>query len=102
MMSFGVLGYLMRKFDLNTAAVVLALILGPIGEKGLRNALKSSGGDPRILFSSVVCWVLIALCVVGILSPMFMGKLEKKAEAEASGADPADPDEVVDIDVEND
>ena len=102
MMTFGVLGYLMRKFDLNTAAVVLALILGPIGEKGLRNALKSSGGDPMILFSSVVCWVLIALCIVGILSPLFMGKLEKKAEAEASGADPLSPDEVVDIDVEND
>ena len=83
MMTFGVLGYLMRKFDLNTAAVVLALILGPIGEKGLRNALKSSGGNPAILFSSVVCWVLIALCIVGILSPIFMAKLESKAEAEA-------------------
>ena len=83
MMTFGVLGYFMRKLDLNTAAVVLALILGPIGEKGLRNALKSSGGDPMILFSSVVCWVLIALCIVGILSPMFMSKLEKKAEKEA-------------------
>ena len=102
MMTFGVLGYLMRKFDLNTAAVVLALILGPIGEKGLRNALKSSGGDVKILFSSVVCWVLIALCVVGILSPMSMGKLEKKAEKEATGADPQSPDEIVDIDVEND
>ena len=67
MMSFGVLGYFMRKLDLNTAAVVLALILGPIGEKGLRNALKSSGGDPAILFSSVVSWVLIAPCIVGIL-----------------------------------
>ena len=83
MMSFGVLGYFMRKLDLNTAAVVLALILGPIGEKGLRNALKSSGGDPAILFSSVVSWVLIAPCIVGILSPMFMSRLEKKAEKEA-------------------
>ena len=83
MMTFGVLGYFMRKLDLNTAAVVLALILGPIGEKGLRNALKSSGGDPMILFSSVVSWVLIALCIVGILSPMFMSRLEKKAEKEA-------------------
>ncbi len=83
MLSFGVVGYLMRKFDLNTAAVVLALILGPIGEKGLRNALRSSQGDIGILFSSVVCWVLIALCVVGILSPLFMNRLEKKAEEEA-------------------
>ncbi len=83
MLVFGVLGYAMRKFDLNTAAVVLALILGPIGEKGLRNALRSSGGSISVLFSSVVCWVLIALCVVGILSPIFMSKMEKKAEASA-------------------
>ena len=73
----------MRKFDLNTAAVVLALILGPIGEKGLRNALRISEGNVSILFSSVVCWVLIALCVVGIVSPFLMAKMEKKAEAEA-------------------
>ena len=83
MLSFGILGYLMRKFDLNTAAVVLALILGPIGEKGLRNALRTSRGDAKVLFSSVVCWVLIGLCIVGILSPIFMNKLEKKAEQEA-------------------
>ena len=36
-----------------------------------------------MLFSSVVCWVLIILCVVGILSPIFMSRLEKKAEKEA-------------------
>ena len=83
MLSFGMLGYLMRKFDLNTAAVVLALILGPIGEKGLRNALRISKGSPAILFSSVVCWVLIALCILGILSPIFMNRMEKKAEAAA-------------------
>ena len=83
MLSFGVIGFLMRKFDLNTAAVVLALILGPIGEKGLRNALRISKGSPAILFSSVVCWVLIALCILGILSPIFMNRMEKKAEAAA-------------------
>ena len=84
MLSFGVLGYLMRKLDLNTAAVVLALILGPIGEKGLRNALRTSRGSISVLFSSVVCWVLIALCIFGILSPIFMNKLEKKAEQDAA------------------
>ena len=31
MMIFGVLGYLLRKFDLNNAAVVLALILETCG-----------------------------------------------------------------------
>ena len=78
MLIFGVIGYLMRKFDLNTAAVVLALILGPIGEKGLRNTLRSSQGNISVLFSSPVCWVLICLCIIGIFSPIFMSKFEEK------------------------
>ena len=80
MLIFGVLGYLMRKLDLNTAAVVLALILGPIGEKNLLKALRISKGSIGILFQSPVSWVLIILSIIGILSPIFMAKLEKKAE----------------------
>lgn len=84
MLIFGILGYFMRKFDLNTAAVVLALILGPIGEKGLRRSLLLSGGDISVLFSSPVCLVLIALCIFGILSPLLMNLMEKKS-VEAAG-----------------
>ena len=79
MMIFGVLGWLCRKFDLNTAAIVLALILGPIGEKGLRRSLALSGGDPAILFSTPLCWLLVALCVFGVLSPVLMARMERKA-----------------------
>lgn len=88
MMIFGILGYFVRKVGLNNAAIVLALILGPIGEKGLRRSLELSKGDIRILFSTPVCWVLIALCVFGILSPVLMDRMEKKAvkDAEESGS----------------
>lgn len=78
MMIFGVIGYLARKFDLNAAAIVLGLILGPIGEKGLRRSLLISDGDPSILFSTPICWVLIVLCVVGVLSPLLMSKVERR------------------------
>ena len=78
MIIFGVLGYLMRKFDLNTAAVVLALILGPISEKGLRGALRVSDGDIGCLFQSPVSWVLIVLSIVGIFSPFIMDRFERK------------------------
>ena len=74
---FGVIGYLVRKFDLNAAAIVLGLILGPIGENGLRRSLMLSDGDPSILFATPLCWMLIALCLVGIFSPLFMGRVEK-------------------------
>ena len=78
MLIFGFIGYFMRKFDLNTAAVVLALILGPISEKGLRGALRVSGGDIGVLFKSPVSWILIILSVIGIFSPILMNKFEKK------------------------
>ena len=35
-----------------------------------------------MLFSSVVCWVLIALCIIGIFSPILMDKFEKKVAGE--------------------
>lgn len=80
MMIFGVIGWLSRKFGMNNAAIVLAMILGPIGEKGLRRSLLLSNGDPSILFSTPVCWVLVVLCVLGILSPLLMDKFAGKAE----------------------
>jgi len=92
MLIFGVLGYLMRKFDLNNAAVVLALILGPISEKGLRGALRVSGGDISCLFESPVSWILIILSIVGIISPFLMDKFEKKVAGDPN-VDDAVPDE---------
>ena len=77
MFLFGIIGYLMRKLGLNTAAVVLALILGPIGERGLRRSLSLSGGDISILFSTPICWILILLCVISIFSPFLMDRLKK-------------------------
>ena len=83
MMLFGVLGYLANKFDLNSAAIVLGLILGPIGEKGLRRALMLSDGDPSILFSTPICWGLAAMCVVGVLSPILMEKWKSRSSTSA-------------------
>lgn len=78
MLIFGIIGYLVRKFDLNATAVVLGMILGPIGERGLRRSLMLNDGDPSILFSTPLCWVLIALCIFGLLSPIMMDRMEKK------------------------
>ncbi|MDY6416388.1 MAG: tripartite tricarboxylate transporter permease [Succinivibrio dextrinosolvens] len=80
MFLFGVLGYLARKFDLNPAAIVLGLILGPIGERGLRRSLMLNDGDPSILFSTPLCWILIILCILGVMSPVVMSKLEKRVQ----------------------
>lgn len=78
MLIFGAVGYLIRKFDMNATAVVLGMILGPIGERGLRRSLMLNDGDPSILFSTPLCWALIVLCIFGLLSPILMDRMEKK------------------------
>ena len=69
--------------SLLAAAIVLGLILGPIGENGLRRSLYLSDGDPSILFSTPLCWMLILLCVLGTCSPWLMARWEKHVEARA-------------------
>lgn len=95
MFVFGVIGYLMRKCNMNTAAVVLALILGPLGEKGLRRSLSLSGGDASILLSTNICKILLALCLLSLLSPFVMKffKKEKKADEAALEAEDKEIDE---------
>ena len=83
MLVFGIIGYLVRKFGLNPAAIVLGLILGPIGESGLRRSLLLSDGDPSILFSTPLCWLMIVLCILGITSPLLMEYWERKVSHHA-------------------
>jgi len=49
---FGVLGFLMRRFDYPVAPVIIGLILGPMAEVQLRRALAISVGDPLTLVES--------------------------------------------------
>lgn len=78
MFVFGVIGYFATKFDLNPASIVLALILGPIGESGLRRTLILSHGNISTLFSGTISWVLIGLTLFSMFSPIIMSKIQKR------------------------
>ena len=61
--AFGIVGYLMRKFDYPAAPLLLALVLGPIMEKNLKLSLKMSQGSLVIFFERPITLILIALIV---------------------------------------
>ena len=64
---FGLLGVMMRRFGLPVLPLILGVILGPIMETKLREALTISGGDLSTLWSeplAVVVYVVIALLLV--------------------------------------
>jgi putative tricarboxylic transport membrane protein len=68
MMVFGVLGYLMKRFDYEAAPLILAFVLGPIFENSMRQSLKLSGGDFSIFVSRPVSVALLALAALVLLS----------------------------------
>jgi putative tricarboxylic transport membrane protein len=68
---FGVVGYLMRKFEFDAAPLMLAFVLGPILERAVRQSLIISQGSLSIFFQSPTTAVLIFVCILIFLSPLF-------------------------------
>ena len=82
MLACGVLGFFMRRFGLNPAALVIALVLGPMAEESLRQTMIISGGSVAIFVERGTSRVLLAAMVVMLLLPL-LGKFLKKATARA-------------------
>ena len=62
----GVLGVVMRRFDFPTAPVVVGMILGPLAEAQLRNAMSIGEGSAMVFIERPVSLILIVV-VVGVL-----------------------------------
>jgi putative tricarboxylic transport membrane protein len=74
MMLFGVLGYLMDKFEYEPAPLVLAFVLGPILEQGLRQSLRLSGGSFLIFFNRPLSAILLGVACLLTISYFFFKK----------------------------
>ncbi|GGD16358.1 tripartite tricarboxylate transporter permease [Nocardioides daphniae] len=64
---FGALGFAIRRFGIPVLPLILGVILGPLMEVKLREALDVSGGDISGLFNeglAIFVYVLVALAVV--------------------------------------
>ncbi|HEY8382670.1 MAG TPA: tripartite tricarboxylate transporter permease [Microvirga sp.] len=69
---FGVLGFLMRRFDYPIAPVVVGLILGPVAESQLRRALQINLGDPWVLVTSPIAATLLAIAFLALVAPFVL------------------------------
>jgi putative tricarboxylic transport membrane protein len=66
-LAFGILGYIMMRYDYPLSPILLALILGPMAESNLRRAMVISSGDPAILVSRPIAVGLMVLAVVSLV-----------------------------------
>lgn len=69
---FGILGYFMQKYDFPVTPLLLANILGPMAERGLRQSLGLSQGSLSIFFTRPITVILLILTVISLLIPFFI------------------------------
>ncbi len=65
----GVLGVVMRRYDFPTAPVIVGMILGPLAEAQMRNALSIGEGHWGIFFERPMSLGLIIIVVLVLLLP---------------------------------
>jgi len=80
MFVFGIVGYLMKRFDFEAAPLVLALILGPLLEDNLRQALLISRGSFWIFINRPISAAFLIVSFLIIVSSLF--RLRPKVEVE--------------------
>jgi putative tricarboxylic transport membrane protein len=69
MVAAGIVGYAMRGLGYNPAPLVLGLVLGPLLERSLLQALTIGRGDVRELWSSAPAAVMLAAAAVAFVTP---------------------------------
>ncbi|TBW11263.1 tripartite tricarboxylate transporter permease [Azotobacter chroococcum] len=69
MLAIGWLGVLMRRLDFPIAPVIVGMLLGPMAEKQLRNALSISQGDWLVFVTQPISAVLLALTLLILIVP---------------------------------
>ncbi|MCF8159531.1 MAG: tripartite tricarboxylate transporter permease [Polaromonas sp.] len=77
MIAFGVLGWILRKFEIPMVPVILGILLGELMEKNLRRALTISDGDYAILYGSPLAVGFLLVAVIGFIVPVFLRKFVK-------------------------
>ena len=70
MLVFGVLGYAMKKLGYSPAALTLALVLGPLAERALRQSLIISDAGLGILFLRPISAVLMVAALLAVALPL--------------------------------
>ena len=79
----GVVGYILRKFKFDMAPLVLALVLGPMLEKSLRQSLFLTRGEILPLITRPITAGLLVACLVALAMPYLIrafrsGRVNKK------------------------
>jgi putative tricarboxylic transport membrane protein len=82
MLIFGVAGYLLRKLNYPLAPAVLAIVLGPLAERSLRQSLLISQGEASIFLTRPISAACIVAALALMLYPLVMSWRRRGARSQ--------------------
>jgi putative tricarboxylic transport membrane protein len=82
----GVVGFLMRRFDFPVAPAVIGMILGPLAEEKLRQALAISQGDPTTFLTRPLSGAIIFIALLVVIGPPLLRLLSRRRPAGGAAA----------------
>jgi putative tricarboxylic transport membrane protein len=74
----GIVGFLMRRFDIPVAPAVIGLILGPMAEQQMRRALSISEGHFSIFVTEPIAATLLAVAALVLVGPPVWKRLQSR------------------------
>jgi putative tricarboxylic transport membrane protein len=77
----GVIGFLMRRYDIPVAPVLVGMILGPLAEQQLRRALAISQGDLSIFFTQPISATVFAITALVLVGPPVWRRIAARGAA---------------------
>lgn len=75
--AFGILGFLMRKYGFPAAPMILGLVLGPLMEQAMRQALGMARGNPAIFLTRPISLGVLILAAVTLVWPALRAALAR-------------------------
>jgi len=85
MLLLGVGGYLLRKLNYPVAPAVLAIVLGPLAERSLRQSLISSQGDVTTFITRPISLTCILIALLLVSYPFIQKMMRKRRASRAAG-----------------
>ncbi|MFM9922675.1 tripartite tricarboxylate transporter permease [Variovorax sp. H27-G14] len=76
--AIGLLGVVMRRFDFPTAPVVVGMILGPLAEAQLRNAMSIGEGSALVFFQRPMSITLVVVVVAVLVLPRLAKRMSER------------------------
>ena len=75
--AFGLVGFAMRRFDFPAAPLIVGLILAPMAEQSMRQALTISMGDWTTFVTRPLSGSLLAIAAMLLIAPMVWRRIRK-------------------------